>query len=412
MLLTACVVACATTHAHQFFQKELQGKLRPLPTHIRLFYACSALFGAAMTTVLLCDNLGYLWISVEATTLLSAPLVYFNRTRHSLEATWKYLIICSVGIAFALLGTILIFSSSQHTSTAEGTLSLQSLIQLAPQLHYPLFKLGFIFSFLGYGTKAGIFPLHSWLPDAHSEAPAPASAMLSGALLNTALFAIWRLCQIDAACHAGTSFALNLCLWAGTITVVAASLFLVRQHGLKRLWAYSSIENVGIMLVAIGLASPGLFFLQAVNHSFAKVALFLVSGNIIQTTGGKTLSDLRGVLRFSPAWGILLALAACAVTGVPPFGAFISEWLILTTSAASNQWLVILLLLAGISLSFIAVSIHVSRILLGNPIHVPECKVSLASSLIPSVLIGVLIVLGITTGSGLMSSILQKGGVL
>ena len=166
------------------------------------------------------------------------------------------------------------------------------------------------------------------------------------------------------------------------------------------------------MLVAIGLASPGLFFLQAVNHSFAKVALFLVSGNIIQTTGGKTLSDLRGVLRFSPAWGILLALAACAVTGVPPFGAFISEWLILTTSAASNQWLVILLLLAGISLSFIAVSIHVSRILLGNPIHVPECKVSLASSLIPSVLIGVLIVLGITTGSGLMSSILQKGGVL
>ncbi len=412
MMLTATIAAGAMTHSHFFFQEEKLREPRPKSTHIRLFYACAALFVFAMTAVLLCDNLGFLWISIEATTLLSAPLVYFSRTRHAIEATWKYLIICSVGIAFALLGTILIFASSQHTSLSAGSLSLQQLIQLAPQLNYPLFKLGFIFCFLGYGTKAGVFPLHSWLPDAHAEAPAPASAMLSGALLNTALFAIWRLLQVDSACHHGrAAFGSNLAIWMGTITVVAASLFLIRQHGLKRLWAYSSIENVGLMLVAVGLGSPGLFFLQALNHSFAKATLFLLSGNIIQSTGSKHLSEIHGLLKLSPMWGVLLVAAACAATGVPPFGSFISEWLILSASADTGRWLVIFLLLSGISLSFIAVSIHVSRILLGTPKAPGSYRHPVLGSLIPAALMSFLFILGLTTG-GFVSSTLHIGGAL
>ena len=284
IVLTTVVFACALTHAYAFFAQENLGKNPPSNTDIRQFYGLSALFLMAMLSAYSSNNLGFLWISVEATTLTSAGLVYYAKTRHALEATWKYFIICSVGIAFALLGTILIFSSSQFGSA--GTLTITELIEKAPLLNVTLFKFGFIFCFLGYGTKAGIFPLHSWLPDAHSEAPAPASAMLSGALLNCALFGIWRLCQIAQSTQHMT-LNRDLSIWGGCLTVLAASLFLVRQHGLKRLWAYSSIENVGLMLIAIGLASPNLFLLQAINHSLAKVALFLLSGNIIQATGPK-----------------------------------------------------------------------------------------------------------------------------
>lgn len=398
LLLTAAVVAAALTHSHFYFTENQKANRSTRISYERQFYVLSAFFLSAMMAVYLSNNLGFLWISVEATTLCSAGLVYHSRTRHALEATWKYFIICSVGIAFALLGTILIFASSQF-AFGEGTLRIDELIKLGPQLNITLFKFGFIFCFLGYGTKAGIFPLHSWLPDAHSEAPAPASAMLSGALLNCALFAILRLCQISTASQ-HLALSSYLTIWAGCITVVAASIFLVRQHGLKRLWAYSSVENVGLMLMAIGLSSPALFFLQAANHSFAKVALFLLSGNIIQSTGTKNLKEIRGILTLAPAWGILLALASLAVTGVPPFGSFISEWLILTRCIEFHQFVAATLVLIGLSLSFVAVCAHVGRLLLGKP--KPDAKAfhPLLTSLIPAVLLSLSLILGITVGPG------------
>ncbi len=263
VMLTAGVAACALTHGYFFYEREL-AVAEPPPTsaHIRLNYACAMLFVLAMCSVYLCKNLGYLWVCIESTTLLSAPLVYFGRTKHALEATWKYLIICSVGISFALLGTLFIFASSQHGAVVGGgTLEIARLVDVARDLDPKLLRFGFIFCLLGYGTKAGMFPLHSWLPDAHSEAPAPSSALLSGALLNCGLYALWRIGEIvnSSAAH----FETGICLWAGTITVMAASLFLIRQFALKRLLAYSSIENVGMMLVAIGLNSGPLFFFQA-----------------------------------------------------------------------------------------------------------------------------------------------------
>lgn len=395
LLLTTFVCACSLSHADGFFEKEQSVSSSYKPYHERIFYSCAALFLLSMTSVFVCDNLGILWVSTEATTLSSAALVYFARTKHSLEATWKYVIICSVGIAFALLGTVLIFGSSQHGALPHGSLNIKELIANAGLLQYPLLRLGYIFCLVGYGTKAGVFPLHSWLPDAHSEAPAPASAMLSGSLLNCALFAIWRISQLVGSAHHET-LAYNLPLTLGAITALAASLFLVHQHGIKRLWAYSSIENVGIMLVAIALGSGPLFFLQALNHSISKVALFLLAGNVIQATGTKSLGEIRGILNASPAWGVLLAISAFAVTGAPPFGAFISEWLILARSADHGHWIVVAALVVALALSFVAVCMHVSGILFGTAKQQTAVFRPIATSLVPALLVVCAIAGGIT----------------
>ncbi|MBX9689793.1 MAG: hypothetical protein K2X27_23995 [Candidatus Obscuribacterales bacterium] len=384
-LLTTLVVATAMTHACFFFQNESQAEPGS-EEHVRIFYFSASLLLMAMTFVCFCDNLGYLWIAIEGTTLASAALVFHSRTKHSLEATWKYLIICSVGIAFALFGTILIFASSQQAVDAVGTLEISGLMAMAPKLNYSLLRLGFVFCLLGYGTKAGIFPLHSWLPDAHSEAPAPGSAMLSGGLLNCALLAIFRLSQIVlSAGH--ENLALKLPLVMGVLSVLAASLFLVRQSGIKRLWAYSSIENVGIILCAIGLNAPALFFLLALNHSLAKTAIFLLSGNIIQVCGSKQIHDIKGVLANSPVWAMMLAVSAFAVTGAPPFGAFVSEWGLLALCADKGYWWVVASLLMALALSFVVVSYHVSRCIWGTPAPTYKTLKQLPGAFFPALLI-------------------------
>jgi len=404
ILLTAVVSACALTHGAVFFERELSGDKPPTSINIRVHYACAMLFVLAMFIVYLCKNLGYLWIGVESTTLLSAPLVYFSKTKHALEATWKYLIICSVGISFALLGTLFIFASGQHGAISGGSLRISELTAVAPKLDFKLLRFGFIFCLLGYGTKAGMFPLHSWLPDAHSEAPAPSSALLSGALLNCALFAIWRISEIVVASHyAGLSN--ETTLWAGTATVVAASLFLIRQYALKRLFAYSSIENVGIMLVAIGLNSGWLFFLQALNHSLVKVALFLLSGNLVQATGKKNIGQQTGLMASAPAWAVLIAVSTFAAIGAPPFGTFLSEWLILMRAVDLHHYVNAGLLLIALALSFIVVCMHVGKVFVGaaNPeLHYFR---PFSTSVIPAMLIICSLCLGLATNATVWNSL-------
>ena len=400
IVLTGGVAACALTHGHIFFERESMSAKPPAQSSVRINYVCAMFFILAMYVVYLCKNLGYLWISVESTTLLSAPLVYFSRTKHALEATWKYLIICSVGISFALLGTLFIFASGQHGAMTglAGSLRLSDLIAAAPQLDFKLLRFGFIFCLLGYGTKAGMFPLHSWLPDAHSEAPAPSSALLSGSLLNCALFSIWQISYIvTASQHAQLSN--ETTLWLGTATVVAASLFLIRQYALKRLFAYSSIENVGVMLVAIGLNSGPLFFLQALNHSIAKVSLFLLSGNIVQGSGKKNLSQQSGLMASAPGWAVLMAMACFAATGAPPFGTFLSEWLILMKTIDLHYYVNTGLLLASLALSFIVICMHVGRVLMGGPNPNFNYFRPIATSAIPTLLIICSLFLGLTSHS-------------
>jgi len=408
LLLTNFVVTFALTQSYLFFEKELEEK-KTNQKHVSWFYFFSLLFLVSMMMVYISDNLGSLWISVEATSLLSAGLVYFSRTKHAIEATWKYLIICSVGIAFALLGTIFIFASSQYGAIDGGSLSTLELREVSRNMQPLLLKMGFIFCLVGYGTKAGIFPLHSWLPDAHSEAPAPASAMLSASLLNCALYAIFKISELTSNSPCGVSCH-NSCLWAGAITVVAASLFLVKQHGLKRLWAYSSIENVGLMLVAIGFGSAPIFFLQALNHSVVKVSLFCTSGNIIQLFGTKEIAHIKGLIIRSPLNAFLLLAGAVAVVGTPPFGSFISELMLLTLSFERGQIVLAALVLVALTISFIAISYHVGRTLVGGKIIdgeiVASASVASASvisikySVIPTILIIVSVLMCFFIGPG------------
>jgi len=403
IILTIFVGACAVTHADVYFSAELQ-HTNLEPSHIAMFYCATVAFLIFICAVFMCNNLGLLWMAIEATTLSSAFLVYFDRTKHAIEATWKYLIICSVGIALALLGTVFIFASSQHGALAEGSLNLSQLLAYAPQLNYPLLRLGFIFILLGFGTKAGIFPLHSWLPDAHSEAPAPASAMLSGALLNCALYGIWRIANIMSA-SGHQIYITELAVIMGAVTVMAAALFLIRQHSFKRMWAYSSIENVGIMLIAIGLGSQALFFMQALNHSLAKVALFLLSGNIVQASGAKRLHQLHGIMKSSPLWGCLLTVGTFAVMGLPPFGSFVSEMLILSNSATSGRWILVTTLVAALAIAFVAVSTHVGRILFGGPKPNFAAFQPVRASVVPGILLVGSLFLGIIASPQIWTSL-------
>ncbi len=393
-VLTQVVVAAATTHAVVFFEQE--GAHTALNTRaVRMFYACTSLLLLAMTAVYFCDNIGFIWIALETTTLCSASLVYYHGTKHSLEAAWKYLIICSVGIAFALLGTVLIFASSQYGATPQGSLNLSELSAHADKLQYPLLRLGFLFCLLGFGTKAGLFPLHGWVPDAYSEAPAPASAMLSGGLVNCSLFAIWRLCELVRS-SGHESFVQHAALTTGVVTVLAASIFLVHQHGIKRLFAYSSIENVGLMMIAIGLGSGQLFFLLAANLSVAKVALFLTVGNIIQSTGSKEIAHIRGLISKNPQWAFVLLAGSLAVTGAPPFGVFLAEWGLLVKITQFHYWIVVAGLIVGLTISFLAVMFHVGKIVCGTSKSTDITFYPWRSALVPGGLLVVSLIAGLS----------------
>lgn len=413
-LITTGVAAAAMLHAAFLFPAEsrrhAEADRRGADRRMSLYYALTALFLISMYGVLTAQNLGYLWIAMEATTLCSAPLVYFHRTRNALEATWKYLVLCSVGIAFALFGTVVLYAASQGPDG--GTLLVAELRERAAALDPRLLRLGFIFCLLGYGTKAGLFPLHNWLPDAHSEAPAPASAMLSGSLLNCALVAVWRISQVMTG--AGQEeMVRRLLVPAGAVTVLAAGLMLVRQHDLKRMWAYSSVEHTGLMALAIGIGSGPVFLLHAANHSLVKTALFLLSGNVLHHYGTKSLSGLTGLLKEAPAWAILLAAGAFAVAGSPPFGTFLSEWLLLTETLGAGEIPAALFVLAGLTIAFVSITVHVGRVLFGGPLSLPREGSGAAApgwSLAPTLLLGLSLAGGLALGPGVLQALAVWAG--
>ncbi|HEY3418110.1 MAG TPA: proton-conducting transporter membrane subunit [Armatimonadota bacterium] len=406
-LITTLVAAAAMAQAAWLMPAERQGEHAVSDRWFCLFYSLSGLFLLAMYGVLLAQHLGFLWIAMEATTLMSAPLIFHHRSRHALEATWKYFLLCSVGIAFALFGTVLIFAA-QH---ADGTLAIGGLIAHADKLDPRLLRLGFIFCLIGYGTKAGLFPLHNWLPDAHSEAPAPASAMLSGALLNCALVAIWRVVQITNAAGQG-GLVRQLLVPAGAITVLAASLMLVRQHDLKRMWAYSSVEHVGLLTLAIGIGSGPIFMLHAFNHSIVKVALFLMAGNILALYGTKYLNRLGSLLKVAPAWGIVLGAATFAIVGSPPFGTFLSEWLLLRDTIGAGEYLAAAVVIIGLTITCIAVTFHIGRVLFGHKAPVLQMQPARAWVVTPAVLLVFSLLSGVALSQPVMTMLafLVKGG--
>ena len=331
----------------------------------RAFAGSLLFFLAAMTLVTVTQHFGLLWVAVEATTLASAPLIYHHRSARSLEAAWKYLVLCSVGIAIALLGTFLLALAAPQLP---DPLVLADLLRSAEGLDPLLLRASFIFLLVGYGTKIGLAPLHTWLPDAHSEAPSPASALLSGALLNTAFLALLRGWQVLVA--AGLAeFAARLLIGFGVLSLAVAAAFIVGQRDYKRMLAYSSIEHMGILALGVGLAGAASYgaLLHALNHSLAKALLFMVAGNILIAYHTKRIAEVRGVTRRLPWSGLLWLAGFLAIAGSPPFGLFLSEFIILKEALEQSRFVLAALYLGLLAVIFAGLASSVLRMAQGAP---------------------------------------------
>ncbi len=335
---------------------------------LRLYHSMYQLFNFTMLLALLTNNMGILWVALEGATLTTVLLVSLYRTPESLEAAWKYFILCGVGIAQALFGTILLYFAAERVLGAGGgALLWTELNAVKGQLEPTVLSLAFVFLLVGYGTKVGLVPLHNWLPDAHAEGPTPVSAVLSGLLLNVALYAVVR-CKVLVEGSLHTSFAKELMMGFGLVSVVVAAFLLSRQKDIKRMFAYSSIEHMGIITFAFGIGGAIANFaalLHMTVHSLTKSAIFFAVGHAAQKTGTQLMDNIRGLITTSPLIGWGLVLGSLAILGMPPFGVFASEFLILTTAMREQPWATPFLLLA-LGVAFAAVFSKVQPMVFGE----------------------------------------------
>lgn len=346
--LTAFVGLTTAIFSRPYMRVERDhGKMTP--PRLRLYHAMYQLFSCTMLVALTTNNMGILWVAMEAATLTTVLLVSVYRTAASLEAAWKYFILCGVGIAQALFGTVLLYMAAEKVvGAAGGALLWTNLDAVKAQLDPHIITLAFAFLFIGYGTKVGLVPLHNWLPDAHAEGPTPVSAVLSGLLLNVALYAVLR-CKVLTDGALDSALAGRLMMGFGLLSVVIAAFFLSRQKDVKRMFAYSSIEHMGLITFAFGLGGPIANFaglLHMTVHSLIKSAIFFAVGHAAQKAGTQAMDEIRGLIKVSPTVGWGMMLGALAILGMPPFGVFASEFLILTTAMREQPWATPFLLLA------------------------------------------------------------------
>jgi hydrogenase-4 component F len=346
--LTAFVGLTTSIFSGPYMKNEREHGRLSVP-RLRLYKSMFQLFMFTMLAALTTNNLGVLWVAMEAATLTTVLLVSLYRTPASLEAAWKYFILCGVGIAQALFGTILLYFAAERVLGETGNALLWThLVDVKGQLEPTIMALSFIFLLVGYGTKVGLAPLHNWLPDAHAEGPTPVSAVLSGLLLNVALYAIIR-CKVLADGAIPTGFAGNLMMGFGLFTLVLAAFFLSRQKDIKRMFAYSSIEHMGLITFAFGMGGAVANFaglLHMTMHSLTKSAIFFAVGHATQKTGTQLMEDIRGLIRINPVIGWGLMLGTLAILGMPPFGVFASEFMILTHAMKFHPWATPILLTA------------------------------------------------------------------
>jgi hydrogenase-4 component F len=365
--LTAFVAFTTSLFSRPYMRIE-RDKGRMTLSRLRLYHSMYQVFTFTMLLALTTNNLGILWVAMEAATLATVLLVAVYRTPASLEAAWKYFILCGVGIAQALFGTILVYFAAERVLGAEGNALLWTHLDgVKHQLEPAIMSLAFVFLLVGYGTKAGLVPLHNWLPDAHAEGPTPISAVLSGLLLNVALYSVIR-CKVLADGALDSHFAGNLMMGFGLLSVVVAAFFLPRQRDIKRMFAYSSIEHMGIITFAFGMAGPIANFaglLHMTVHSLVKSAIFFAVGHAAQKAGTQVMDDISGLLKVSPRVGWGLMLGTLAILGMPPFGVFASEFLILTTAMREHAWATPILLLA-LGVAFAAVFGRVQPMVFGD----------------------------------------------
>jgi hydrogenase-4 component F len=369
---------------------------------------------AAMLLVLMSHNLGVMWVGMEATTLLTAFLISLHPSSLSLEAMWKYLIICSIGIAFAFMGTLLTAASIRSGHAAAEALFWTHIAARDTRLDPTLMKFAFVFVLVGYGTKAGLAPIHSWLPDAHSQAPAPVSAMFSGFLLNTALYCIMRF--VPPARHAlGGGFASGLLIGFGLLSILVAAGFIVFQRDAKRLLAYHSVEHMGIIALGYGLGPLGAFaaLFHTLNHSVCKSLAFFAVGRLGQRFGSHDMHRIAGALRADRLWGAALLVSLLALIGVAPFSIFMSEYQLLRAAVGAGAWLALFLFLAASGVVFVAALRHLIDMAYGTPGAgtrvLPESRLALP---IVGVAAGLLVMLGVWMPLSLLDAIERAATVV
>jgi len=336
---------------------------------IRRFRIFVNLFTFTMLFAVSTNNVGFMWIAIEATTITSAVLIPLHLSKASVEASWKYILLSSVGIALAFAGTVLAYVDFVTiVGRQDEALNWPVLVAAAPLLDPEVMRLAFVFVLVGYGTKAGLAPMHTWLPDAHAEAPAPLSAMMSGVLLAVALYAVIRW-EAVANATVGAAFTERFLLGLGLLSLGMAAFSLVRQHNYKRLLAYSSIEHTGLVCVGLGLGPLGTFaaMLHLLNHTLAKSMLFFLSGRVLQRYRTTQIGKVAGLLQTMPATGGLFAAGLLALAGLPPFGIFISEFALLRAGFAAGRFWTMGLVLVLLTVAFVGVIAHLNRMLYGVP---------------------------------------------
>jgi hydrogenase-4 component F len=358
---------------------------------------CTNLFVslAMMTLVTLSHHLGLMWVAMEATVLVSAPSIYFNHNARSLEATWKYLLIGSVGIALALFGSFFLAYSALNAGL-ETTLLFDQLIEAAPRLSPPWLHAAFVLLFIGYGTKMGLAPMHTWKPDAYGEAPGMVGTLLAGGVTSCAFLAVLRIYQI---CHRGAEaeFAREIMIFMGLFSMAVAAVFMVRQRDFKRMLAYSSIEHMGILVLGVGIGGLAVYgaLLHLINNGLTKGVLFLSAGNIHRAYDSKFTDNVQGAIRRVPLSGGLFLLGFLAIAGSPPFGPFVSEFTIVSAAIERGHYLAAGLFLLVLGIIFVGMGATVLTVVFGNPPeHLePTAFHDHASTSIPVLLFAALVLL-------------------
>jgi hydrogenase-4 component F len=368
IVLTTFVAFTTSVFSASYIGHEIEtGKLRP--GYVRFYHAMYQILMFAMNLALTANNIGLMWVAIELATLTTVLMVGLYRTHEALEAAWKYFILGSVGIALALFGTILVYMAARPV-VGEGLSAMvwSVLVQHAANFDPDLLNLAFIFLLLGYGTKVGLAPLHAWLPDAHAEGPTPISAVLSGLLLNVALYALLRF-KILLAANPAASSPGPLMVTMGLVSLVFAAFMLYRRRDIKRLFAYSSIEHMGIIVFAFGMGGPLANFaglLHMVMHSLTKSAIFYAVGHVSQIKGTQRISRIRGLTVTHPVLGWGLVVGVAAIAGLPPLGIFMSEFLVVSSTFA-RQPLLAIVLVFGLLLAFGALTLRLTSVAFGEP---------------------------------------------
>lgn len=363
--------------------------------HIVRYHQGFNVFLLTMLVVPIANNLGIMWVMVEATTLVSVLLIMLYFKENAIEAAWKYLIIATVGLSFALVGTVFFYYANINAGTSEDAMNWTGMVHNSKLFDPNLVKIAFVFILVGFGTKAGLAPMHTWLPDAHSEAPTPVSAILSGVLLNCAFYGIIRF-HIVSSEAIGPEFSNQLLVILAVVSIAIASASIYFQKDMKRMLAYSSVEHMGLISLGIGFGGLlGIYgaILQIINHAIAKPLMFFASGTISQKYETKAMLKIKGIIKVMPVTGVLFLIGGLALVGIPPFNIFLSEFMILSTGFKSGQFIATSIVILFLIVTFAVFLRHLIKMVFGNPSSEMKKDDMGKLAIIPMVILGSLVII-------------------